>query len=389
MFYFPLVGDGSAGSIRFQTRIVLVNAGAESSVNVGFFDQHGNPASVRLEGRPGRVSSLDLVLERGESFSGLTAGSGNSQGNLFVGYACVTVADSAQVTPAVGGTAIFIRADIPSGQILYTAAVPASRAVTDFTAFLDTIGSKNTGLAMVYPQMLGPGGEAGPTPAGDGPATVTLRVYDKSFRLQGQTEVTLDEGAQTSRFARGEFFPGLGALEGTITGDSDRAIEVVALFQDDDSRSFPPSVPNLAPFPVQEGRGERVAVSGLSVNTKNRPEVVNLYETIYMASEDVLANSDADLDSCDPGTVSKDYIKALLRRTSLSRAMAGLRAEVRLDQEFSRKSQKGALSLAGKGQLSNFPDDTFPCLEDEVKEATAKSNLSIILRGSGERHPFH
>ena len=243
VFYFPLVGDRTAGSIRFQTRIVLVNAGAESSVNLGFFDQAGNPSSVRLEGRAGRVSSLDLVLKRGESFSGLTAGSGNSQGNLFVGYACVTVDDSAQVTPAVGGTAIFIRSDIPSGQILYTAAVPASRPVTDFTAFLDTADSKNTGLAMVFPQMPEAAGGAGATPAGDGPATVTLRIYDKSFRLQQETEVTLDEGEQTSRFARGEFFPGLGALEGTITGDSDRSIAVVACFRPITAAPFRPTFP--------------------------------------------------------------------------------------------------------------------------------------------------
>ncbi len=106
-----------------------MNTGAETTVQVAFFDQQGNPLSLSLKDQPNPVSSLDISLERGETFSTETAGAGTLQ----VGYACVTVATGGQAASPVGGTAIFSRSDIPSGVTLYTAAVPASRPLTDFS----------------------------------------------------------------------------------------------------------------------------------------------------------------------------------------------------------------------------------------------------------------
>ena len=90
-FFFPQVGDGTVASIRLQTSLIFVNAGAGTDLLLEFFDSLGDPLPLDL-GDLGTESSFDLNLGSGEALSVLTAGTGSLQ----VGYARVTT------SPAVG-----------------------------------------------------------------------------------------------------------------------------------------------------------------------------------------------------------------------------------------------------------------------------------------------
>lgn len=380
-FYFPLIGDGTSGTIRFQTRLVLVNTGGETTVEIAFFDQQGNPLPLSLKDQTNPVSSLDISLKLGETFSTETTGTGTLQ----VGYACVTDATGVQAGSSVVGTAVFTRADVPSGVTLYTAAVPASGSVTDFSVFVDTVGSKNTGLAILNPPSMNSlTTTLGREPAGqDNLARVALKIYDKSFDLLDETIVELPEGSLVSKFTGGEFFPGLPENVGSVTGESDRPVVVVALLQDDDGNPFPQSVANLAPFRVEPARAAQTPVSDFTVNTQNREEVVEFFQTTYQASETELTGFTGDVDACEAGTISKNFKEALLRRINFFRAMAGLRAGVSLDEGLNAKCQEAALMMLAERSLSHFPDTSWACYSNAGAEAAEKSNLSLAFVPKG------
>ena len=94
IFYFPQVGDGTAGDIRLQTTLIFVNTGEATQVRMEFFDSSGNPLALTLDGF-GSVAELEIPLGKGEAISLRTSG----QDPLKVGYARVSTSDR------VGGTA--------------------------------------------------------------------------------------------------------------------------------------------------------------------------------------------------------------------------------------------------------------------------------------------
>ena len=92
-------------------------------------------------GELGKSSIFQIALEEGESISAQSAGTEAIQ----AGYAEVIA------RPPVGGTAVFSRRDATTDTLLYEAGVPASDPLTDFTVYVDTVGIRETGLAIAYP----------------------------------------------------------------------------------------------------------------------------------------------------------------------------------------------------------------------------------------------
>ena len=140
-FLFPQIADGSLFPIQFKSTLVLVNTGSDSSVQIEFFaNPDGQPLELTL-GNLGTDSRFEFELKRGESISLPTTG----DGDLRVGYARVMSSED------VSGVTIFTRIDQSTGVLLFEAGVPASTLLTKFSIAVDSIGIKDTGLALVYP----------------------------------------------------------------------------------------------------------------------------------------------------------------------------------------------------------------------------------------------
>ena len=240
-FYFPQFADGRVGNLRFQSRIMLANTDTDSWVRVEFYrSPDGEPMTITLD-ELGTDSTFEFPLRELESVSLSTTGSGELQ----VGYARVTASE------AVGGVVIFQRTDLPTGISLYEAGVPASKQLSRFSLFVDSLGVRDTGVAIVHP----PHAEGTTQQAGD--AQITIRLYDKQSNLVGQK--TLDPLSPRHHLARyvHEMFDDLEVkgrareMVGILVVDSDQPLVAVTLSQNDDpAKEFPQEVPILTTVPV-------------------------------------------------------------------------------------------------------------------------------------------
>ncbi len=246
VFFFPQVGDGRAGPIRFQTSFIFVNTGGDTTITLDFFaTETGDPLAVTLGGL-GTQTSFEIPLSAGASVSVQTPGTGG----IIVGYARITAPPGA----SVGGTAVFTRTDIPSGTILYEAGVPAARDLNDFTIFVDTIGDRNTGLAVVNTDR-----SAIPATSGN---EVQMRLFDLGFNEIATTVVPLPGGVHDARFVPEIFdaVPQAAEMEGTVTVSSPDDLAAVTLRTNDAMGiDFPDEVPTLTAFPVVEGNAALMA----------------------------------------------------------------------------------------------------------------------------------
>ncbi len=226
--FFAQVGDGIAGDIRFQTSVILVNRGPDTTVQLDFFDSSGTAMTLQL-GELGMSSSFQIPLAEGASFSGQTSG---SQG-LQVGYARLRAPEG------VGGTAVFARSEADSGLVLFETGVPASRPLLAFSLFSDEVGSRQTGLALVNPN--------------SETATLTVRLFDKQAVEQAGSPIQIElmPSQHLARFVN-ELFAGLEEdFQGSLSVESDQPLAAVTLRQDDDpTQQFPQEVPLLTAFPV-------------------------------------------------------------------------------------------------------------------------------------------
>ena len=247
--YFPQIGDGTEGKLRFRTGAAFVNTGPDTILKLDFFQSDGSPMSLDLI-EEGRSSSIQQPLLRGQALTLSSSGAGDEQGALQVGYARISTA------PGVGGTLVFQRTEAPGELILFETGIPASGTLRNFTILLDRQGARNTGLALLNPPEAFPASDLPTTRA-----TVRLRLYSADFELIAETTETLDDGQQLARFP-GELFldelpDGLGDILGSITVESDLPISALTLRQTDQPGvEFPDEVPTLTAFPVIAGRAD-------------------------------------------------------------------------------------------------------------------------------------
>jgi hypothetical protein len=138
---------------------------------------------------------------------------------------------------------------------LFEAGVPASTPLNEFSIFVDSLGVRDTGFALVYP-----GQETGSSAAEEIKAHVKLRLYDKEFNSIGETVFgPLSPGSHVARFVHEMFDdPSVKAqaqeMEGILTVESDQPLVAVTVRQTDDpAKEFPQEVPILTTFPVMPG----------------------------------------------------------------------------------------------------------------------------------------
>jgi beta-glucanase (GH16 family) len=114
---------------------------------------------------------------------------------------------------------------------------------------VDSLGSRNTGLALVHSPI--------PGAAENTPAQLTFRLYDSSYQLLGTVSRTLDPGSQIAQFVN-EIFgadPTVSALAAEMRGSLEveaegASVAAVTLRQLQTSQAFPGQVPTLTTFPV-------------------------------------------------------------------------------------------------------------------------------------------
>ena len=242
--YFPQFGDGQAGRVMFQSSLILANAGAATAwITLEFFrSPDGTPLEVSLD-ELGTDSIFEFGLRKGESISLTTPGTGE----LKVGYL------RAIATEEVGLATIFERTDSLSGLSMYETGVPCAMMLNDFSIIVDSLGDRDTGLAVVYPK-----GNAPPYPN----ANLRFRLYDQQFNLIGEVSDVFPAGSHFARYVYQLFDdPQIEEIaremQGILVVTSDQPVAAVTFRQKDDpAREFPLDVPILTTFPVIPGAPE-------------------------------------------------------------------------------------------------------------------------------------
>lgn len=269
---FPQAADGAAGSIRFQTSLLLTNTGSTDEVLIEFFqtlpDDPAAPMEVTIAGL-GTGSAFQRALLSGETALLETTGTGP----LRAGYVRLTS------LPSVGSIVIFTRSD--GGVTVTEAGVPAASPAQDFSFTFDQRGFRNTGVSLVYP----PDDDAQS-------AEVTARLYDASLNELATATFQMLPGEKRAQFV-GEIFDQAVEGIGSVTIESTQSLAAVVLRQTDDpSVGLPGDVPILTAFPVYSGRADAssstlsgtfqfLAEDRIAVEVDVRPGDFAVYGAVY------------------------------------------------------------------------------------------------------------
>jgi uncharacterized protein YkwD len=123
------------------------------------------------------------------------------------------------------------------------------------------------------------------------------------------------------------------------------------------------------------------AATPVSVDSRDRAAMVQLYQTVYKSSQDVAMGWDGNVTDCLPGDTSQAYKDATLLRVNYFRAMAGLPGDVTLNEDLNRKSQEAALIMSAENELSHTPPSDWPCYTADGVDAASRCNLSLGSAG--------
>ena len=240
--YLPQVGSGVVFDLELQTSFMFAATDEPTVVQIEFFDQAGAPLTINL-GDAGAGSFFSANLNRGRSWI-LESRPRRNRNEILVGWARVSTGTG------LTGTGIFSGIQNSTGTFLYEAAVPLTRALTEFSIVVTHRVDLKTGLAVVNPpddQSL----------SGDSrSAVVVMRLYDSEFRLLEEVITEIAEGEHRAQFVD-QIFQSVAQMNlnnAMLTVHSSRPLAAVALRQrDDPHRDFPDDVPTLTTFPVAPG----------------------------------------------------------------------------------------------------------------------------------------
>jgi hypothetical protein len=125
-------------------------------------------------------------------------------------------------------------------------------------------------------------------------------------------------------------------------------------------------------------------ITGLSVDTSDRDAVQQFFTDHYQSYQNLdhyaLADWTGSIDTCDPGTTSAEFRNHTLHRVNFFRALAGVPADVILNDEYNRKAQAAALMMSANGRLSHTPSPDWQCYTADGSDGAFASNL---FRGRG------
>lgn len=201
--YFPQVADGAG----YRTNFILVNPQDTAAVaTLQFYRSDGTPLSLAFGGTP-RTSIAVTLNARGVARL-LTDG---ISGDLSVGW--VKVSSSL----AMLGSAIFQTRE--GGRIRSEAGVSSSPPMRHFSAYVESLGSAWSGVAICNPNA-----EA---------AAVTLTLRRANGEVASTKTITLPPGGHTAKFfTDAAWFPEATDFEGSLEVRSTQPVSAVALRYD-------------------------------------------------------------------------------------------------------------------------------------------------------------
>lgn len=129
--------------------------------------------------------------------------------------------------------------------------------------------------------------------------------------------------------------------------------------------------------------GVTSAATPLTVNTADREQVVNFFQTVYMASEGVQMGWTGNVTNSIAGDTSQAFKDAILLRINYFRAMAGLPGDITFNPIKSAKCQQAALMFSAQGAISHAPTNGWACYTAEGAEAAGSSNIGLGVSGVG------
>ena len=189
----------------------------------------------------------------------------------------------------VGGTAVFIQTELSTETIINEAGVPLVKALSEFSLFVDTMGKRNTALAIVN--------TGSPAPAGGaGTSTVLLSLFDTiasgaalatSPVPIATAQVEVPAGTQVNDFIAGYFdveqAPVLENFQGSVTAtnlnpqeSSMWAALTVRTNNAGASLSGTGLVSIFTPFPVVPGAAALVSAGVMGTVTQESPGRLNI-----------------------------------------------------------------------------------------------------------------
>jgi hypothetical protein len=120
-------------------------------------------------------------------------------------------------------------------------------------------------------------------------------------------------------------------------------------------------------------------VSGFSVTTSNRRDVLAYYHTVYSASENYAANIawNGNVASAIPGTTSATFKEDVRRRVNFFRALVGLPGDITFNAANSSKDQDAALMMSANNALSHTPPSNWLAYTVTGYEAAGASNIAL------------
>ncbi len=217
--YVPQFGHGvDAFGNSFSSTISFINlANTTSRVEVRAFNQSGDPVDLlQRVGSPFEPAAA--VPEAGTEvaplgFGSIDSAATNPSAGVQVGWVEIN-ADA-----AVEAEVLFSIRNATTGNLTTSTSIIPTAPVTAASFIAFAASGANTGVALLNP------------PGNDGPAVVSLAVIDRLGRTVGESELTLQPGAQTARFLS-EIVAGLENFSGTFELRSSRPIAVLPLRQD-------------------------------------------------------------------------------------------------------------------------------------------------------------
>jgi uncharacterized protein YkwD len=117
--------------------------------------------------------------------------------------------------------------------------------------------------------------------------------------------------------------------------------------------------------------------AAIEVDPSSRSASQQFYRDYYLPANSAEIGWTGSHAACDPGTTSPAYRQAQIDRVNYFRAMAGVPAEVVVNETWSAKAQHAALMMSSNNALNHTPPATWMCYTADGAEAAGKSNLSL------------
>ena len=131
-----------------------------------------------------------------------------------------------------------------------------------------------------------------------------------------------------------------------------------------------------APFALQQNSPDV-----FRIDVSNREQVRAFYNTVFQASEDVPMEWTGSYTTGDPGSTSLAYRQAVILRVNYFRAMAGVPANIVLNEVYSDKAERAALMMSANDALNHFPPSDWTFFTEEGAEAASSSDLFLGVVG--------